>query len=491
MTHPAQPAPPAAIVLGAVNARYSHTAFGARWIWANMGPLQSQCLLREFTLRDAAADVAAGILRHNPRIVGLGAYIWNVERVTEAARHIRAQAPDVLLVIGGPEVSYEFEKTPLFDLADYLVRGEGEQAFPALAEKLLAGGAPPGKVIDGVYARLEELALPYTYYTGDDIAHRLIYVESSRGCPFRCVFCLSSLEQGMRFFEVETFLAEMERLLVRGARQFKFVDRTFNIRPERAERILRFFLERIRPGLRLHFEVVPDRLPQRLLEAMAAFPAGALHLEIGVQTYNPDSQAAICRRQDLAATEATLDFLRNCTGADLHADLVAGLPHETWGSFAAGFDRLYAHRPQAIQVGILKRLKGTQLAAMPGLRFENTPPYAVRETDWMTAAEIAAVQRFAAYWDRFYNRGRFTHAVPLLLDAAGSPFAAFHTFSGALHLRHGTTHHLPLKALAESLYLQLVSTGIEETRAREAIEADYHDRPGRRDRLTLNPAEAT
>ncbi|MFO7973730.1 MAG: radical SAM protein, partial [Candidatus Hydrogenedentota bacterium] len=354
------------IILTTLNARYSHTAFGLRYLWSNLGPLQPRAAIREFIIGQNPTEIAEALLAEGPRLVGISVYIWNIEPITRLVQVLKGVSPETVVVVGGPEISYEYEETELYQRADYLVRGEGEDAFRALASDLLTGHIPTEKVIEGGHPNVSKLVLPYSAYTQEDIAHRTLYVETSRGCPFKCEFCLSSLDPGVRELPLPPFFEAIEALIERGAVQFKFVDRTFNLREERVLAILDFFHERLRPGMQIHFEIVPDRLSQNTLERMADFPHGVLRLEVGVQTFNPKTQEAISRVQDLDETIVTLRFLREHTGALLHADLVLGMPHETWDSTREGFDRLLAVRPQEIQVGILKRLKGAPIARHTG-----------------------------------------------------------------------------------------------------------------------------
>jgi len=484
------------IVLATANARYSHTAFGLRWLYANLGELRGQAVVREFTIRDSAERIAAAVLEHEPRVAGFGVYIWNFGLLTEAIELLKAARPDVAVVVGGPEASHEYEGTALFDTADYLVRGEGEVAFAQLAAGLLrCGGSltpPTEKVVDGGAVDVAGLRTPYELYTEEDIARRVVYVESSRGCPFRCGFCLSSLDKGVREFPIEPFLIEMGRLVDRGARQFKFVDRTFNLRQERVTAVLNWFLERPLDGLRLHFEIVPDRLTAETFELFGRFPPGALHLEAGVQSFNPDALAAVSRRQDLEKTVSNLRFLREQTGALIHADLVAGLPGETWESFAGGFDRLVGLRPHALQVGILKRLKGTPLARYDGphkLAFRAEPPYGITETDLIDAARIARIKRFARYFDVYYNSGNFPRTCCMIWEKSGAPFQSFMSFSDFLWEKTRKTHAVPLAESARLLYKFLTTAGgIDADTAAAAVEKDFRRLPGRRDRLRLNSA---
>lgn len=275
------------IVLTTITARYSHTAFGLRWLWANLGPLRDQALIREFHLKQPPLEIVERLLAENPKIIGFGVYIWNVTEILQVVQTIKGVRPEITLVIGGPEVSYEYEGTELFETADYLIRGEGEIAFARLVEAILNGHAPSEKVIHAGQPELGQLNLPYDAYTDVDLG-RLIYVEASRGCPFRCEFCLSSLEPCVREFPLEPFLEALRRLIERGARNILFVDRTFNLKQSRVEAILRFLQAHWREGLRVHFEIVPDLLNEAALSLIAEFPPGGLHLEVGVQTFNPE-----------------------------------------------------------------------------------------------------------------------------------------------------------------------------------------------------------
>jgi radical SAM superfamily enzyme YgiQ (UPF0313 family) len=402
---------------------------------------------------------------------------------------VKAVRPDVTVVIGGPEAGYEYDGTELFAAADYLVRGEGELAFAALARSVLDGRPPADKVITPDPPDLERLALPYEAYTDEDIARRLIYVEASRGCPFRCEFCLSSLDPRVREFPLEGFLDAMARLIERGARRFKFVDRTFNLRHERVEAVLRFLQARWRDGMQVHFEIVPDRLNERTLDLLAQFPLGGLRLEVGVQTFNEEVQAAISRRQDIEKTVENLRFLRARTGALIHADLVAGLPGESWESLAAGFDRLVALEPHELQVGILKRLKGTAIARhVPthAMVFAPYPPYEILQTDRLDFARMQRIKRFARYFDVYYNSGNFPRTLTLLWRVGASAFAAFMAFSDFLWAATGRTHSLPLVAQARLLHDFLVQAGMDDRQTiAAALRRDFYRLPGRKDKLNF------
>jgi len=469
------------ILLSTLNARYFHSSFGLRYLFANLGKLQADAALREFIITQRPLDIAEALLAEQPRIVGFGVYIWNVVETTQVVALLKRVRPELIIVLGGPEVSYEWQGQPIVEWADYLIIGQADLAFAQLCQRLLNDDPPPEKVIAAATSPLAQLALPYRFYSDEDIAHRLIYVEASRGCPFECEFCLSALDKTAWLFPLEPFLAEMQRLYDRGVRHFKFVDRTFNLNAKVSAQILDFFLERLDERLFLHFEWIPDHLPKALKERMVRFPPGALQFEIGVQTFNPAVQALISRKQDNRKSEENLVWLRQHTHAHLHADLIVGLPGEDLASFAAGFNRLAALDPHEIQVGILKRLRGAPIdrhTAEFDLRYNPLPPYNLLCSALLDFATMRRLERFARYWDLIGNSGRFRHTRPLLLG--NDPFGRFMTLSDWLFATTGQTHQFALERLFDLLYRGLAEAlAAEEAAVRKALTVDYQNSGGK------------
>jgi Protein of unknown function (DUF4080)/Radical SAM superfamily len=350
-------------------------------------------------------------------------------------------------------------------------------SFPKLCRALLHGPKPLMKIIEGEQPPLDQIALPYAQYTDADLAHRVLYVEASRGCPFKCEFCLSSLDKTAWAFDLDAFLAELNTLYQRGARNFKFVDRTFNLKIDASVRILQFFLDRMASDLFLHFEVIPDHLPDRLKDMIAKFPPGVLQFEVGIQSFNVEVQQRISRRQDNDKTVANLRWLVEHSNAHLHTDLIFGLPGESLASFAAGFDRLYALNPHEIQLGILKRLRGTPIARHTlehGMVYDPLPPYTVQQTGAVTADEMQRFTRLARYWDLIANSGRFKRSVNLLMDDADSPFQAFLVLSDWLWRTTQKTSGLTPEALVDHLFDYFTTAcSFDPHAARETLLADY------------------
>ncbi|MEN9733871.1 MAG: hypothetical protein RLZ45_1866 [Verrucomicrobiota bacterium] len=480
------------ILLSTLNARYLHAAFGLRYLMANLGPLRSRAALVEFDINQSVVEIAESILNRNPKILGLGIYIWNIRPSTELVAILKRLRPDLVIILGGPEVSHEPEGQEIVGLADHVIAGEADLCFAEVCGRLLGETSgdtgPIPRILHAALPDLTRLELPYDLYDERDIAHRVIYVEASRGCPFTCEFCLSSLDIPVRQFPLDRFLGAMQRLLDRGVLRFKFVDRTFNLHLPTSLAILRFFLDRMRPGLFIHFELVPDRLPEPLRELIARFPRGSLQFEVGLQTLNPEVEERISRRQNHARMEDNLRWLRDHSGVHVHADLIAGLPGEDLESFGAGFDRLLSLGPQEIQVGILKRLRGTPIIRHDvewGMVYSPNPPYEVLQTRMLDFGTLGRLKRFAAFWDLFANSGRFSAALPLLWSGAGpqsSAFRAFLAFSDDLHRRGVKTSGIALTRQFELLWDHAVqSSGIPPGVFAEALARDYV-RSGRNDR---------
>lgn len=484
------------IILCTLNAKYIHASLGLRYLWANMSRhgrpgLSDQTCMLEFTIARKPEEMAIELLEKlgdadqgTTQIIGFGVYIWNVLQTTEVIRELKQRRPQLKIVLGGPEVSHETEGQEIVQLADHVITGWGDVSFPKLCVALLDGPKPLMKIIPGEQPPLSDIELPYRHFTDADLAHRLLYVEASRGCPFKCEFCLSSLDKTAWAFELQTFLTELHVLYERGARNFKFVDRTFNLKIESSAQILQFFLDRMAEdgaeGLLVHFEVIPDHLPDRLKSLISQFPPGVLQFEVGIQSFNENVQKLISRKQDNPQTEANLRWLLTASNAHLHTDLIFGLPGETLDSFAQGFDRLLGIGPQEIQLGILKRLKGTPISRHTethGMVYDSRPPYIVRQTKDLTAETISRFARMSKYWDLVANSGRFKQSLPLILEPvapAHSPFYAFLNFSDEVWRITQKTYGLTPEQLVDLVFDYLTTQRHKNIKmVRQLLLSDY------------------
>jgi len=455
------------ILLVAVNARYSHCAYAARSLLANLGGLAASARILETDLDITPLQLAAQIVESRPRVVGFSVYLWSVRLIEATARILRTVAPHLRLAAGGPELTADYANAALFDT---VITGEGETAFRAFCERTLCPSSPtneltnfrthellrpPPSVLLTVPEDPATLALPYDLYTDDDLAQRTVYVEATRGCPYDCAYCTSA-GTGLRLIPLARLLSAFDALWQRGLRRFKFLDRSFNAPATHAATLLDFFLARSEPGMVLHFEINTDHLTDEFVARIAAFPPGTLHLEAGIQTLNPQVAAAVGRSADTARTLANLRRLTRETGATVHADLIFGLPGEDEASFARGFNTLVAEcAPPEVQVNLLKGLPGTRLArdaSRLGLVFNPEPPYELLRSDAMDFATLMRLQRFARCWELVYNRGHFPDEVCRLhARAEGAPYALYQALASQLALAEGKLFAIARPRLAALL----------------------------------------
>jgi len=497
------------ILLATINAKWIHPSLALRLLKANLGSLESSCEIIEFALRQPLEEKIQPILSARPRILALSVSIWNHTQTLELLKVVRqkwepAQKP--IVVLGGPEVSWLPEDAEIFSYADYVIRGEGEESFRSLCLELLGENKQTGTdeatsrntvFINrgGATVDVNKIKAAYSLYTDEDLGKKLVYVEASRGCPFGCEFCQGSSKNGggtlgvsevppVRDFPIEAFLAEMETLVKRGTKTFKFLDRTFNLDMERAKRIMEFFLGRIKEVDTkqeklpvVHFEMVPSRFPPEIRETLSRFPPGTLRLEIGIQTLNPQTAALIhragasCSAKGQTSEELeVLEFLRRETNAILHVDLIAGLPGEDLSSFGTGFDRLWrtlsgARRTRQlservneatceksceIQIGILKCLPGTPIARhneTHRMRYSPEPPYEVIETGALSKAELDRLKNFARFWELAVNRNHFPALIKQILPPGESAFDSFMRLSDRLLVHFGRNWGIDRKEL--------------------------------------------
>lgn len=480
------------ILLATINARYIHASVGLRYLLANLGEMRERARILEFEIKQKPLEIASELLSHKPRIIGLGVYIWNTALTAEVVAILKRVSPETVVILGGPEVSYELDTQPLLDWVDHVITGEADLKFAEVCRDILAGGRLLPKIIVAELPAMERVQFPYAEYTEEDLAHRVLYVEASRGCPFTCEFCLSSLDVPVRGFVLERFLAELEALMARGARVFKFIDRTFNLNINTSRTILQFFLDRWVDGMFVHFEMVPDRMPEPLLALLGQFPKGAVQLEVGIQTFDEGTAKNISRRQNYVKLEQNLRYLRAHTGVHIHADLIVGLPGETLESFGRGFDRLVDMAPQEIQVGMLKRLRGTPIVRHDkewGMVYSPHPPYEILQNRLLSFETLQRLRRFARFWDLMANSGRFSETLPLLWSENASPFEQFLKFSDWLGEQAGRQHSLALVSLAEYLFRYLTEQQSHPSVA-EVLCGDWFRGGIKRERLPfLEPAD--
>lgn len=472
------------IILTTLNSTYQHSSFGLRYILANLDHLTDRAKIIEYTIKSNPRDIVENLLQYKPKIVGIGVYIWNAKESFELVSILKKVSPETIIILGGPEVSHESETNPICELADYTVKGEADFAFREICDGLLNKNETPArKYISPPLPDIKKIVSPYHLYADDDIKNRVVYVEVSRGCPYRCEYCLSSLDKLVRNFDVDIFLQDMQMLLDRGLRQFKFIDRTFNLSPTVCTKILQFFLDRIDLGLFLHFEMVPDRLPDEIKNLIVQFPKGSLQFEIGIQTWNTEVAKLVSRRNDLTKVQENFKYLASETGVHSHADLIVGLPGEDVESFAKGFDILASLAPDEIQVGILKRLKGAPISRHDKeweMVYSDQPPFQILKTKMIDFSQMQSMVRFAKFWDLYANSGIFGNFVSKIKEISKTTerqsfFWSFYSFSEYLSGRYAQTFGISQLSLFESAVdYTATHLGFDRSEAIDLLAKDYY-----------------
>ena len=472
-------------VLTTLNAKYIHTSLALRWLYvANKDRFNIS--FKEFVIKEDLNQIATALLVPDPDIIGIGIYIWNIDRCLALASLLKARKPELILIAGGPEVSYDPEFFLNDGAIDFIISGEGEFVLGELLSALDSN--PSGKssanhagkpFIDHANIRIESVshqqsvskkiaqadlvklsALPSPYRLDidrDDLKNKLVYFETSRGCPFQCQYCLSSLEHNVRYFPLDYIFQNLKYLIESGARQIKFLDRTFNLNQNYTLSIFHFLLAHYRPCLSFQFEIVAELLTNDLIQSInESLPPHYFRFEIGIQsTYEPTNRA-VSRKQDFGLLAAQIRKLTEACKVDLHLDLIAGLPHETFERFRQSFNDIFAFRAKEVQLGFLKMLRGTTLrqnAALHGYQYSLQAPYEIISNNWLTAGEIKRLHDTEHALETYWNSGKFNRTLSTLFDTTcqNRYFELFDEIGQYIET-HKISHHA---VLLEDTFLQL------------------------------------
>ncbi|MBQ7094867.1 MAG: DUF4080 domain-containing protein [Clostridia bacterium] len=436
------------VILGCLNAKYIHMS-SAPWCLAAgvraYGPKEADCKVMEATINGDLDGFADEIIKRSPDVVTFSCYIWNIRQTLELCRKIKAACP-CIIALGGPEVAYRAEALLKQEpLIDYILSGEGEFAFPPFLRMLIEKGDPAA--VEGLAYRKAGavLSVPEGVYTADppspyDEAYfealqgRICYIETSRGCPYRCAFCLSGRLAPYRIFsDKERIRKDLLKLSQSGSKTIKFVDRTFNANEEHANFILSFILENygsaIPNGVCFHFEMGGDILRESTLSLLEKMPKGAVQLEIGMQSFHAPTLEAICRRTNVERLKSNIKRLLSFGNMHIHIDLIAGLKEEGMAEFEKSFNTAFSLRAHMLQMGFLKLLYGAPMREKPEeypCQFNEEPPYEVRSTPWLSEEELVGLKKCEDALDRLYNSGHFLYTVDYLLETLKiAPFSLF------------------------------------------------------------------
>lgn len=474
-------------LLTAVNAKYIHTnpaLYSLRAYAVKYGQgLGEYVRLEEYTINQRPNEILSGIYKQNPDVIAFSCYIWNITEVLSLVRELHKILPHVPIWLGGPEVSYRAEEVleSYPELTGVMV-GEGEETFLELLRHYAGAKTKEAmKEIRGIVFRMGEAViatgereltdlsrLPFLYEDLSQFEHRIIYYESSRGCPFRCSYCLSSIDKTVRLRDLETVKKELQFFLDRNVPQVKFIDRTFNCNHDHAMEIWRYIKEHDNGITNFHFEIAADLLNEEELRLLNTLRPGAAQMEIGVQTTNPQTIREIRRRMDVDQLKRIVERLHQGKNIHIHLDLIAGLPYEDYQSFGHSFDEVYAMQPEQLQLGFLKVLSGSYMAEKCedyGLLYTDRPPYEVLQTKWLSYADVCRLQQIEEMVELYYNSNQFTRTLPYLERFFESPFAMFERL-GAFYERKGYFVSTPSRIYR---YRVLLEFAAEETDAKEAL----------------------
>ncbi len=491
------------IVLTAINAKYIHSNPALRNFMAYTADCADHLVLKEYTINHAPDQILQGIYREHPDVLCISCYIWNISYVEMLTREFHKLLPQVPIWLGGPEVSFE-SKAFLSSHPEVtgIMRGEGEDTFSSLARYYVYGSPEYLEDIPGLVFRQNEALvqtgeaiplsldrIPFCYEKTDDLAHRIVYYESSRGCPFRCSYCLSSLEKTLRFRSPELVKKELSFFVDQEIPQVKFVDRTFNCNHEHAMTVWRHIRSIDRGKTNFHFEVSADLFREDELELLSTFRPGLVQLEIGVQSTNPATIKEIHRQMDLPRLKEVVTRIRKWHNIHLHLDLIAGLPYEDYDTFARSFDEIFALAPSQLQLGFLKVLKGSYMyehAKEYGILRHETAPYEVLSTKWLSFDDLLRIKRVEEMVEVYYNSWQYALTVRLLTCIYKSAFELFQRL-GDYYDKHGLfgcSHSRPARCeilldfLQDELKNGVISGNADDLLAlfREALVYDLYAR---------------
>ncbi len=449
------------IVLVAINAKYIHSNLAVYSLKASVPEYEEKITLIECTVNQQPEEIFSVIYREEPELLFFSCYIWNRELVLEMAENLKKVLPEVKIWAGGPEVSWEpmdfLKENSQFD---GLMRGEGEVTFARLLDYYEGGNGrleeipglvfwqkaqPEGKADSEERGRIRETgpalipnldALPFVYQRlmgeGDPFENRILYYESSRGCPFGCSYCLSSVEKSVRFRSIHLVEKELSFFLEKKVRQVKFVDRTFNCNPSRTVRIWEYLRKHDNGVTNFHFEISADLLTAEEIRILSEMRPGLVQLEIGVQSVNEKTMESIRRKASFRKIQEHVREIAGTARVHQHLDLIAGLPWEDWASFAHSFNEVYRLHPQELQMGFLKVLKGTLLyeeAEKYGILYRSRPPYEVLQTKWLTCGELLKLKEIEEVLEIYYNSGQYRYTMRALERVFSDPFSMYESLA--------------------------------------------------------------
>lgn len=430
------------ILLTTLNSQYVHSNPALKYLYTVAADTDNDVNIREFTINNEASYIYGELVRANYDMVCFSCYIWNIEEIKAIASDLKKARPGIRICLGGPEVSFEGHIFALENpWVDFILCGEGEYSFYRLLEVLKEDGQALNTVPGLIYRMEEKIyvnpqmepldfnTVPFLYSVLECESDKVVYYESSRGCPFRCSYCLSSIEKRVRALDVDRVKNDLRYFLYKNVMQVKFIDRTFNYDEDRAYEIFKYLIENDNGHTNFHFEICADLLTDKTLDLLAKARKGLFQFEIGIQSANPETLRAINRKENIYPILYNVKKLLSLGNIHIHVDLIAGLPYETYEIFARSFNKVYALGADAFQMGFLKVLKGTPIAAESrkyGIIWRDKAPYEIISNDWISAEDMVRLKEIEKMLGIYYNRGGFEKTLPYLMNELDAkPFELF------------------------------------------------------------------
>ncbi|GAA0061616.1 B12-binding domain-containing radical SAM protein [Clostridium sp. CTA-1] len=422
-------------LLVAINSKYIHSNLALRYLRANTEDLNYECMLKEFTINDRKENILEKIIMEKADLVAFSCYIWNLEYVEELANLIKLVKPSTEIIFGGPEVSYDSESFLRKVPGEYIIRGEGEETFREFIKCKIENKSLDKvkglyiKTLNGIEYTGERHnismnSVVFPYKKEEDLKNKIVYYEASRGCPFKCKYCLSSTLHGVRFHDIERVKKEIKFLVDKNVKLIKFVDRTFNCNHKFAMEVWEYIIN-LDTDATFHFEISADLLTKEELDILSKSKEGRIQFEVGVQTTNNEVLKNINRHVNFETIKEKVEELKKLKNIKQHLDLIAGLPGEDYNSFKNSFNDVYSIEPEEIQLGFLKLLKGSPMrseAEKWGMVYSPYPPYEILNTKDISYEELLILKKVEGVVDKYYNSGKFNNILKYFMGEFKKPF---------------------------------------------------------------------
>ena len=486
------------ILLTTLNSQYVHSKPALKYLYTVTADALADVDIREFTINNEQNYIYGELVRANYDMVCFSCYIWNIEQIKQVAADLKKARPEIKICLGGPEVSFDAHVFAVENpWVDYILCGEGEYPFYRFIQVLNEPSEPlntvPGLVyrengkiyVNPVMEPMDFDCIPFLYSILECESDKVVYYESTRGCPFKCGYCMSSIDKEVRPLSLDRVKGDLGYFLYKNVMQVKFIDRTFNYDEKRAYEIFRYLIDNDNGKTNFHFEICADLLTDRLLRLLARARKGLFQFEIGIQSTNPDTLIAVNRKENVYPILYNVERLLELGNIHIHVDLIAGLPYETYEIFERSFNKVYGLGADAFQMGFLKVLKGTQIYDMKeqfGIVARDKAPYEIISNNWLTSVELAKLKTIEKMLDIYYNRGGFKNTTVFLMAKLGkNPFKLYEAMA-EFYYGEGYQHKNRKKEEQYRILLKFaVSSGIEADDVREVLEKDLRE--------TFNPEE--